>query len=38
MYYIGNTIYCNLQHLSEKATNLILTGTKIKVQITFLTE
>lgn len=26
------------QHLSEKATNLILTGIKIKVQITFLTE
>lgn len=34
---IGNIIYHNLQHLSEDHKS-DSTGTKIKVQITFLTE
>lgn len=38
IYDIGSIIYHKLQHLSEKTTNLISTGTKIKVQITFLTK
>lgn len=36
--YTGGIIYHKLQRLSEKTTNLVLTGTKIKVQSTFLTE